>query len=402
LSYNGTANQYDANGNTIQKSVNGQIQNYVYNADNRLIEVQDASSNTIAKYTYDPFGRRIKKTVSPAGGGSGVDTYYLYSDEGLIGEYDSAGTEIKTYGYKPNSTWSTDPIFCHSRENGNPGYYFYHNDHLGTPQKMTNLSGAIVWSATYDAFGKATIDAGSTITNNLRFPGQYFDAETGWHNNYHRYYDPNTGRYVTEDPIGLGGGDENFYNYVSNNPYTYFDPFGLRKCLEKLKELKLALPTDENLLAVLYTVNGEATGEGAIGKRQYEPSSGLKRTGVEITRDILLEEKTMLVATIYNRASKNKSSLENAAKSGYQGYDPTIGKNFIRKALNADECKDICKRLIDIIKAINTIEANNPYKDLISNRAVIQYNEGKGYQRSNTAHPYEYRRGDTDFFNDAW
>ena len=230
----GSSYVYDANGNTIQRNINGVIQNFVYNADNRLIEVKDASNNTIAKYTYDPFGRRIKKTVSPAGGGSGVETYYLYSDEGLIGEYDSAGTEIKTYGYKPNSTWSTDPIFMKQGTN----YYFYHNDHLGTPQKMTNLSGAIVWQASYDAFGKATVDAASSITNNLRFPGQYFDAETGLHSNWHRYYDPGVGRYVTTDPIGLDGGI-NFFAYVANNPMNSIDPLGLyeRLSFDKIQDL---------------------------------------------------------------------------------------------------------------------------------------------------------------------
>jgi RHS repeat-associated protein len=245
LSYNGTTNQYDANGNTIQSTVNGQIRNYVYNADNRLIEVKDASNNTIVKYTYDPFGRRVKKqmgSASPANAG-GVEVYYLYSDEGLIGEYDSAGTEIKTYGYKANSTWSTDPIFMKQGTN----YYFYHNDHLGTPQKMTNLSGAIVWQASYDAFGKATVDAASSITNNLRFPGQYFDAETGLHSNRARYYDPKVGRFVTKDPIGFEGDDVNFYAYVDsvgkpwavqtnlyqyadNNPINKIDPTGLSAC----------------------------------------------------------------------------------------------------------------------------------------------------------------------------
>lgn len=166
----GSSYQYDANGNTIQRNINGTIQNFVYDVDNRLIEVKDAANNTIAKYTYDPFGRRIKKIVSPFGGGSGEEIFYLYSDEGLIGEYDNTGSQIRIYGYKPDSTWSTDPLFM--REGGN--IYFYHNDHLGTPQKMTNISGNVVWSATYDAFGKATIDASSTITNNLRFPGQYF------------------------------------------------------------------------------------------------------------------------------------------------------------------------------------------------------------------------------------
>jgi RHS repeat-associated protein len=211
-----TTYQYDANGNTIQKNANGQIQNYVYDVNNRLIQVKDGNNNVIATYTYDPFGRRISKEVS------GVKTYFLYSDEGLIGEYDSTGNEIKTYGYKPNSAWSTNPLFMKQGTN----YYFYHNDHLGTPQKMTDISGAVVWSATYDAFGKATIDMAG-VTNNLRFPGQYYDAETGLHYNGNRYYDANTGRYVTKDPIGFYGGDANLYRYATNDPVNEIDPMGL-------------------------------------------------------------------------------------------------------------------------------------------------------------------------------
>ena len=155
--------------------------------------------------------------------GEGVITYYLYSDEGLIGEYDATGNELKTYGYKPDSTWTTDPLFMKQGTD----YFFYHNDHLGTPQKLTNISGSVVWSATYDAFGKATVDAGSTIINNHRFPGQYFDNETGLHYNWNRYYEPGTGRYVMEDPIGYAGGDENIYRYVFNNPTNFVDPLGL-------------------------------------------------------------------------------------------------------------------------------------------------------------------------------
>jgi RHS repeat-associated protein len=220
-SYNSTTYQYDANGNTIQKNAGGPVHNYVYDGDNRLVEVKDGSGGTIATYTYDPFGRRIKKDVG------GVITYYLYSDEGLIGEYTAVGAEIKIYGYKPDSTWTTDPLFCHSHESGNPEYYFYHNDHLGTPMKMTNASGVVVWSATYDAFGKATVDVGATVANNLRFPGQYWDEETGLHYNFHRYYDSNMGRYASEDPIGLSGGDNNLFVYVWNKPIRGYDPWGL-------------------------------------------------------------------------------------------------------------------------------------------------------------------------------
>ncbi len=62
-------------------------------------------------------------------------------------------------------------------------YYFYHNDHLGTPQKMTAVNGLVVWAAKYSSFGKAEVDPASTVENNLRFAGQYEDAETRLHYN---------------------------------------------------------------------------------------------------------------------------------------------------------------------------------------------------------------------------
>ena len=73
------------------------------------------------------------------------------------------------------------------------GLYYYHNDHRGTPQALTNSAGTVVWKATYDPFGQATVTV-STITNNLRLAGQYFDSETGLHYNWHRYYDPKIGQ----------------------------------------------------------------------------------------------------------------------------------------------------------------------------------------------------------------
>jgi RHS repeat-associated protein len=81
----------------------------------------------------------------------------------------------------------------------------------------------VVWSATYDSFGNARIDV-EGIANNLRFPGQYYDAETGLHYNWNRYYDPLTGRYLQTDPLGEG---LNLYAYVFNNPANFSDPQGL-------------------------------------------------------------------------------------------------------------------------------------------------------------------------------
>jgi len=103
--------------------------------------------------------------------------------------------------------------------------YYYHNDHLGTPLLLTDDNQAVVWSADYMPFGKAIILT-TTIENNLRFPGQYYDEETDLHYNYHRYYDPQTGRYLRPDPIGLAGGI-NLYLYAQNDPVNAVDPWGL-------------------------------------------------------------------------------------------------------------------------------------------------------------------------------
>jgi RHS repeat-associated protein len=103
--------------------------------------------------------------------------------------------------------------------------YYYHLDHLGTPQEMTDWEGRIVWSARYRVHGNVLKQEVAEVENNLRFQGQYFDAETGLHYNRFRYYDPCTGQFTQQDPVGLLG-EENGYAYASN-PATWIDPFGL-------------------------------------------------------------------------------------------------------------------------------------------------------------------------------
>ena len=223
---------YDANGNTISQSDSGgstsspQARNYVYDTNDRLVEVRDGSSALIAVYSYDPFGRRLSKDTGTK------KIYYLYNEEGLIAEADASGQLTKSYGYAPQSSFTTNPLWMKSG-NGSTGsaqaYYTYQNDHLGTPQKLLTQSGQTVWSATYDSYGNATIDPAYTIVNNLRNPGQYYDTETGLHYNWMRYYDPRAvggGRYLTSDPIGLRGGI-NLYTYVGGNPVKWKDAYGL-------------------------------------------------------------------------------------------------------------------------------------------------------------------------------
>ncbi|MEQ8532978.1 MAG: RHS repeat-associated core domain-containing protein [Imperialibacter sp.] len=92
---------------------------------------------------------------------------------------------------------------------------------------MTDAQGQIVWDVDRKPFGEVSYRI-NLATNNLRFPGQYADEETGLHYNYFRDYDPGTGRYIQSDPIGLNGGI-NTYVYVGGNPLMEIDLFGLQK-----------------------------------------------------------------------------------------------------------------------------------------------------------------------------
>jgi RHS repeat-associated protein len=105
------------------------------------------------------------------------------------------------------------------------GLYYLHPNHLNTPQVITDENQQIVWEVDYRPFGQTTITT-NTVDNPLRFPGQYFDNETGLHYNYFRDYDPTTGRYIESDPIGLEGGINDF-EYVHSNPVAWTDPYGL-------------------------------------------------------------------------------------------------------------------------------------------------------------------------------
>ncbi len=200
-----------------------------YDDDGNLVssaaETAVSVTATPTEYVYNPMGQRIKKIHG------GLTTNYHYDKDGrLIGESDALGNLTQLYIYLNGVP------FANVKINGtNEDIYIYHTDHLGTPQKMTDSSGTVVWAADYKPFGQVgwtmplAPNGGitvNTIENNLRLPGQYYDEETGLHYNYHRYYDPATGRYLTADPIGLAGGI-NLYSYTSNNPINYIDPWGL-------------------------------------------------------------------------------------------------------------------------------------------------------------------------------
>ncbi|KIR19624.1 putative deoxyribonuclease RhsC [Pseudomonas fluorescens] len=171
-----------------------------------------------ASYRYDPFGRRISKTVE------GKTTEFFWQGDKLIAEHHA--DRHRSYIYEPGSFRPLALLEGFGPKATTP--YHYQLDHLGTPQELTTPEGEIVWSAHYRAYGQiARLDVGK-IDNPLRFQGQYFDQESGLHYNRHRYYNPDIGRYLTPDPVKLAGGI-NGYQYVPN-PTGWVDPLGLNSC----------------------------------------------------------------------------------------------------------------------------------------------------------------------------
>ena len=230
--------QYTPQGHTARESNTQGEKTYHYNGAERLIGYASqpeghSTPNIEAHYRYDPLGRRIAKQVKE--GQTTQVTYYFYSDTGLLGETDAQGQMTKAYGFDPQKAqqglWSTDPLWqaqVHEAKLTHPdtGMHYLHTDHLGTPMLGTSQQGAITWKAVAQAFGATQTLAQSQVEMNLRFPGQYWDAESGSHYNFHRDYSSLLGRYVQLDPIGLWGG-LNLFRYSEENPLNKIDYLGL-------------------------------------------------------------------------------------------------------------------------------------------------------------------------------
>ena len=195
---------------------------YQYNAANQLVTVS-RNNHILAEYHYDAFGRRIGKWVG------GVQQWFVYSPEGLLAQLDSHGQMQQAWGWEPGTLYGSKPLWqadLGPKTTLNTAKIAWlHTDNTGTPLIALDDQGNRVWQGTRDPFSAVIPSADSKITVNLRYAGQYADAETGLYYNGSRYYDPLTGRYLQPDPLGLGGG-LNSYTYALNNPLSYIDPEG--------------------------------------------------------------------------------------------------------------------------------------------------------------------------------
>ncbi|HEX5084340.1 MAG TPA: RHS repeat-associated core domain-containing protein, partial [Blastocatellia bacterium] len=200
---------YDEVGNLVEKRRAGASIHYSYDPDNRLIAVESEEGGRI-EFTYDAFGRRLAKTAKDG------ETGFLWDGDVMLMEQRSG--KFNEYVFESDSY---QPL-CRFDEKG---MQTYHNDHIGTPHAMADDKGNIIWSASYDAYGDISALHIGKSDNQVRFQGQYADQETGLHYNFFRYYDPELGRYINQDPARLDGG-LNLYEYALN-PLNWIDPLGL-------------------------------------------------------------------------------------------------------------------------------------------------------------------------------
>ena len=221
---------YDAMGNTTQRGGDS----YVYNQAGRLSIA--TINSTPYQYDYNFLGQRVMKN-------SGTDMrYYQYGLSGeLLAEFDGSGNVQVEYIYLNGQriAFVTDAI------------YYVDTNHIDAPLALTNQAGNLVWQASYTPFGKVDMTT-DLLSEKLtaRFPGQYFDEESGLHYNYFRDYDPELGRYIQSDPRGITLdfsdpmrmiatstgisapstssliGNNHLYNYGNNSPMMYTDPTG--------------------------------------------------------------------------------------------------------------------------------------------------------------------------------
>ncbi|HEX6738718.1 MAG TPA: RHS repeat-associated core domain-containing protein, partial [Vicinamibacteria bacterium] len=200
---------HDANGNLVRKVEGSDVWVYEWYADDRLAAVTKNGMEQ-ARFIYDGLGRRRSKAAQ------GVTTTYTYDGEDILRETLSSGA---TYWYV-HGPGIDEPL---ARRGSDASTIFYHVDHLGSIVKTTDAGGGGVTTRAYDPFGKPLAGAAEA---GYAFTGREWDPETGLYYYRARYYDPKTGRFISEDPIGFAGADVNVYAYVWNQPARFIDPMG--------------------------------------------------------------------------------------------------------------------------------------------------------------------------------
>ena len=219
--FNGESIDYDKNGSMTEVIDSCGTTTYTWDAKNRLTGIsgydEDCEALT-ASYKYDPLNRRIEKTVNT------VTTKYLYDGWDIVQEMDENDVPTVYYIRTPNIDEPLARIELDS-EGSVEKIRFYLADALGSVIALTDETGTIKTQYNYSPFGVTEV-IGEASDNPFQYTGRENDGDTGLYYYRARYYSPEMGRFISEDPIGLAGGI-NMYAYVGNQPVNFRDPLGL-------------------------------------------------------------------------------------------------------------------------------------------------------------------------------
>jgi RHS repeat-associated protein len=220
--------EYDKLGRVVNDGTN----RYTFTADGQVRTVSAVDGTHIASYRYNAHRQRVSKKVGE------TTTYFLWYAGKLVAEIDSAGSIQAQYLYltedgKAQPVAKLEAAHAQGNATAQERTLFIHTNHRGEPQAMSDDKQRVVWLSKSDAWGyfDAVQIKQQDAVLNLRVPGQYFDAESGLHDNWHRSYDPRPtsatkGRYLSPDPLGYPDGDDP-YSYVNGDPINKTDATGL-------------------------------------------------------------------------------------------------------------------------------------------------------------------------------
>ncbi len=234
LSDNDWTYTYDADGNLIEKvgvstgPDKGITWTYTYDNRNQMttaVEVKASVTLASVTYTYDVFGNRIEEDAS----GSTVPTQvtrFAYDGQNVWADLDGSNNLVMRRLFLN----TVDSVTVRITASGTITWYLV--DQLGSVNVLTDATGDVIDRITYDGYGNVITQTNPSASDRYMFTGREFDPITGLQYNRARYYDPTTGRWTTEDPLGFAAGDTNLYRYVNNQPVNYTDANGLEEKLD--------------------------------------------------------------------------------------------------------------------------------------------------------------------------
>ncbi|MFG2297747.1 putative T7SS-secreted protein [Streptomyces sp. NPDC048603] len=310
---------HDVQGRVVQRtrkrlSRKADSWHYTWDAEDRLTQVVTPDGTTW-RYTYDPLGRRLSKQRLAADGAVAEETLFTWDGHTLCEQ----STRTPDRPHEVVLTWDhrglhplaqTERVLDASREEVDSRFFGIVTDLVGTPTELVDEAGTVAWQTRSSLWGTTGWNSDATAYTPLRFPGQYFDPETGLHYNVHRHYDPETARYLSVDPLGLDPAP-NPRAYV-DNPHLWADPLGLKPCKVKVspvasdwatKGAHIHVGADEVRISV--NKDGELVGEPIRLKATGWASDKSVKTAVEA-----VENDPKLRADLLAKAKSAKEHME--------------------------------------------------------------------------------------------